>query len=371
MAIGSVPAFPRGDTAQLSRLVVPEGAVRTRAGDPARDASPEARRAEIRTAQTLARFGVADARQVPATAVTVRHGDTLEALATRYGTTVDQLARLNPDVHNLDDLRVGQTLNVPTNRQVVQVQPGDTLTAIADRYGVDVAQLAAANGIADPDSIQAGQRIAIVPRTPVGLDRDAEVRGYIADMQAIRADWPNLTAAQRLERVEAALNERLAAAGVPPIRLTAGADGNASGVYDFTTHSIGVDADLLNQPRITDDQLRGLADTVYHEGRHAEQWFDMARVRIAQGQDVGELGLPDSVIAAARDAPRLDPASAHGRFVTAMYDSVYGAGGADRNDVLGRLNDGDDDVYELYRALPEEADAWRVGGKVENLWPRS
>jgi hypothetical protein len=39
--------------------------------------------------------------------------------------------------------------------------------------------------------------------------------------------------------------------------------------------------------------------------------------------------------------------------------------------VLNKLSGGDYSVYEDYRALPEEADAWRVGGKVENLWPRS
>ena len=47
------------------------------------------------------------------------------------------------------------------------VQEGDTLSAIAERFHVDVAQLASANGITDPDDIQAGQPLA-VPRAGAG-----------------------------------------------------------------------------------------------------------------------------------------------------------------------------------------------------------
>jgi len=41
------------------------------------------------------------------------------------------------------------------------VQEGDTLSAIAARFGLDVGELAAANGIANPDDIRAGDAIAI------------------------------------------------------------------------------------------------------------------------------------------------------------------------------------------------------------------
>ena len=332
---------------------------------------PEVRSAQIADLQARARFDTANSVRVPSTTITVQRGDTLESLASRYGTTIDQLARLNPDVRNLDDLRAGATLKVPTNPQVVQVQPGDTLAAMAERYGVTVNQLASANGITNPNAMQAGQRIAIVPANPTGLDSNAQVRAYIDAMQELKADWPKLTPAERLDRLSASINDRLQAQGIPPIMLAPDASGNASGVYDFSTHSIGIDSGLLSQKAVSDDQLRGLANTLYHEGRHAEQWFNMARVQIAAGQDPADIGLPQNVLDAAAAAPRLDPKSTEGKFFGAMYESVYGAGGADRNETLGKLNGGDYSVYEDYRALPEEADAWRVGGKVENLWPRS
>jgi LysM repeat protein len=41
------------------------------------------------------------------------------------------------------------------------VKPGDTLTAIAKRYGTTAAAIAATNGIADPNKIRAGQALSI------------------------------------------------------------------------------------------------------------------------------------------------------------------------------------------------------------------
>jgi len=41
------------------------------------------------------------------------------------------------------------------------VQEGDTLAAIAQRFGTTVSALQAANGIEDPDEIIIGQRLVI------------------------------------------------------------------------------------------------------------------------------------------------------------------------------------------------------------------
>lgn len=310
----------------------------------------------------------ASAAQVPSTAITVAAGDTIGKLAQDYGTTVEQLRQLNPDIRDLNDIRVGDRINVPTNRQVIEVQPGDTLQALAERYGVSTEQLQKANGIADPDAIQAGQRLVVVPPVTYGLDRDAAVKAYIDAVRGLREEWPNLSPAERLEKLGDALNTQLRAAGVPEVRVLAGGVGTANGVYDFTANAIRLDPGMLQADAISDGQLREVADTLYHEGRHAEQWHDMARVAVARGGDPADLGITSANAQAARDAPALDLDSERGRFATAMFESVYGTGAQDRNAVLSNITA---DNYEQYRALPEEADAWRVGGKVLNLWPRS
>jgi LysM repeat protein len=45
------------------------------------------------------------------------------------------------------------------------VQPGDSLSAIAERFGVSVDEIAAANGITDVDTITAGDTL-VIPRGP-------------------------------------------------------------------------------------------------------------------------------------------------------------------------------------------------------------
>lgn len=73
---------------------------------------------------------------------TVRPGDTLYAIASRYNTTVDVIKRLNNLTSNV--LSVGQVLRIPSsNNEDVSsstyiVKPGDTLYAIASRYHTTV-----------------------------------------------------------------------------------------------------------------------------------------------------------------------------------------------------------------------------------------
>ena len=50
--------------------------------------------------------------------------------------------------------------------EVYEVQPGDGLAKIAEQFGVTIDALMVANGITDPDHIEAGQKLNIPPPTP-------------------------------------------------------------------------------------------------------------------------------------------------------------------------------------------------------------
>ena len=104
----------------------------------------------------------------------VRLGETLFSLAQHYGTTVEAIVQTN---HIADPrwIHIGQRLLIssagdsplPTSStQIHIVQPGETLTRIASRYGTTVSAIVAANGIADPSLIFAGQRLAIPGSAP-------------------------------------------------------------------------------------------------------------------------------------------------------------------------------------------------------------
>ncbi|MDY7102888.1 MAG: LysM domain-containing protein [Actinomycetota bacterium] len=58
------------------------------------------------------------------------------------------------------------TTSTTTATSTYVVQSGDTLGAIAARFGVSVDAIAQANGITDPNAIQVNQELTIPPATP-------------------------------------------------------------------------------------------------------------------------------------------------------------------------------------------------------------
>ncbi|MET8677988.1 LysM peptidoglycan-binding domain-containing protein [Streptomyces sp. NPDC004647] len=95
---------------------------------------------------------------------TVKSGDTLTAIAARFGTTVDQLVKWNK-IPNPDLINVGLRLIVAKadspHETYYTVKSGDTLTAIAARFGTTVDQLVKWNKIPNPDLIKVGQRLIV------------------------------------------------------------------------------------------------------------------------------------------------------------------------------------------------------------------
>ncbi len=100
---------------------------------------------------------------------TVQAGETLSAIAQRYGVSTQAITSAN-NIENASLIYVGQRLVIPgVEAEVDTSQPaavhvvsaGETLAAIAARYGVTVQALAEANGISDPSRIVTGQRLTI------------------------------------------------------------------------------------------------------------------------------------------------------------------------------------------------------------------
>jgi len=114
-----------------------------------------------------AALGWAGAGTPPAPAVgsvTVQSGDSLWAIAQRYGTTVKALAAANGLTSNR--LRPGSTLTLPTGSDASPdtyiVQPGDTLYGIALAFNLSVEDLIAYNHLSG-SVIHAGQTLALRP----------------------------------------------------------------------------------------------------------------------------------------------------------------------------------------------------------------
>lgn len=103
--------------------------------------------------------------QAPATSTyTVQSGDTLSSIASKFGTSYQALASLN-GISNPNLIYVGQALRVNgsanTGSVYYTVRSGDNLSAIASRYGTSYQSIASLNGLANPNLIYAGQTLKI------------------------------------------------------------------------------------------------------------------------------------------------------------------------------------------------------------------
>lgn len=101
-------------------------------------------------------------------AYTVRNGDTLWSIASRFGLAPSTLVWAN-SLTNADVLVVGQPLVIPpVNGTLHRVEQGDTLEGIAERYGVKVDQIVgfAANGLGGGSAAIPGTDLVIPGGTP-------------------------------------------------------------------------------------------------------------------------------------------------------------------------------------------------------------
>lgn len=98
----------------------------------------------------------------PARSVKVVQGDTLEAIAARYGVSVQELMRLNR-ITKPEELQIGQPLKLPPSKGLVQVRAGDTLALLAARHGTTVAALQKANPGLKPDQLKVGAWLKLPP----------------------------------------------------------------------------------------------------------------------------------------------------------------------------------------------------------------
>lgn len=103
--------------------------------------------------------------QAPATSTyTVQSGDTLSSIAAKFGTSYQTLASLN-GISNPNLIYVGQTLRVngsaSTGSVYYTVRVGDNLSSIASRYGTNYQSIASLNGLTNPNLIYAGQTLKI------------------------------------------------------------------------------------------------------------------------------------------------------------------------------------------------------------------
>jgi hypothetical protein len=191
-----------------------------------------------------------------------------------------------------------------------------------------------------------------------GLATEAAQESFAKDYLGM--DWSKLTTPQQKGKgILDHINKQLKAAGVPEVGMNIEDLGGDSGRFSFSNWFIRMDTAFLGKATYTQGQLDDFANTIIHEARHAEQWYNMAQRLAGEGKTAAQIEAKMSIpekIAKAAVADHIKKNTAKSLVVKGMYESVYGSGSAHRSKVLGPTG-----TYAEYKNLPEENDAWRVG----------
>ena len=125
--------------------------------------------------------GVAEVAPKPPpgfTTHTLREGESLSILASRYDLTLEALIGANPDLSSLDRLPAGIELLVPPSAGlVVTLQAGESVTELLAAYGVSPLSVVKANKLTSPGDLTPGTLLFLPGVQPeAALARLAQVR---------------------------------------------------------------------------------------------------------------------------------------------------------------------------------------------------
>ncbi len=259
-----------------------------------------------------------------------------------------------------------------------------------------------------------------------GIGSSVAVGRFVTAAKEVQSNWGELAPEARADGLATAANAELSAVGVPETANELEDLGHQNGHLSFTTWTLTLGEQVFSEPTIDDAKAAAVADTVYHESRHAEQWHRMARHMAGTGQEAAAIARAMAIparIATDAAANPISGDSTEANEAEAWYENVYGSGRDARGEVLRGLRtlratldekrealriaeaaykavEDDDSVeadektrlleawqaafaawetardaqqanYDRYRALAEEADAWAVGDAVSSAYSAS
>lgn len=245
------------------------------------------------------------------------------------------------------------------------------------------------------------------PRVPEALEKQTELgltAKKAAKTRGMGLLWTLMTREQRAAKLLEIVNERLSAGGIPTIKGFKWSGGPGA-FFDFRDWKFALNEASLKAWVHTDEDFAKLIETAYHEARHSEQWFQMARYKAGSmfswetSADIAtQMGIPQDIADAAAKVP-LKFGTPEYTEASNLYISIYGTVGkaarekvladlktwtaklaADRATVAqlkkagaaaGSIQSAEAQLaateasynaaYKAYQNLPEEADAWKVG----------
>jgi hypothetical protein len=235
---------------------------------------------------------------------------------------------------------------------------------------------------------------AVISRKETGLADAAAVTRFVGEGRKLKANWVKLATPEARAKclTDAALAE-LKTLKVPDYAVSVEDLGTNSGRFSFSVWTMRIGKDPFSGPLPTDAAIADLADTVLHESRHCEQWFRMARFQAGAGKTSAEIATDTQIPPRICDEAVKQPLSAAGVELTEAqgwwktltdlpvlrqaYETAataleqVKANAASTKEQKDKATKDRDDAFAAYQAvrakyvaLPEEADAWKLGAAV-------
>jgi LysM repeat protein len=186
----------------------------------------------------------------------VKPGDTLTGIAREFDTTITELSKINPSL-NPDRIYPGQTIDIGEPRPEVRfsLERGDTLIAVAERYGVSSRDLTRWNATVKRGGAKPGTEIRLYTRVPVSpsaavgptnrgrLENGVLLpphRGYVIRSKARAYGTEETTRwiVDAFDSVNARFKTR------KTVRIHDISDRNGGRIHDHKSHQNGRDADI-------------------------------------------------------------------------------------------------------------------------------
>ena len=267
----------------------------------------------------------------------------------------DRTSQQHPQVH--DRAGAERPAAVPPLPALLRVADGATLARAA-------IAMQRTHGNAAVASVLAREPVAYArpPRPQDGLADSGAVSRLAEAGERLGRDWLGLaTPEARAGVLLDAANAELRALGIPEVGIGP-VDRKVDALFDYKSWTMKVDFSALEAASAT-DVLKPLVETFAHETRHSDQWFRVARLLAGRRMDARSIALdmliPDGVARAAHRRP-LDPESPEAAEADAWYESVYGAGQAERKRVLDRIPEAAEAMHEATREYEEARQALRA-----------
>jgi hypothetical protein len=221
--------------------------------------------------------------------------------------------------------------------------PGTAPSGLSGRHTSASGALAAEEG-------QQGMRLRAAQEGGPALSPSVKATSALAqEVSGVVKSWKDVPAFKRPSELEPLINKTLKSKGVPPVRVIRG-KGNS---FDQKTWTIELDeaffADEIDQ-KVFDEMVHSL----YHEGDHADLYFQVARAKANDFGSADELAKAMFMtegeapkVASQAFANKMEKTAPQFSEMKAHWENIYGKGGTDRARVINEMLESDRELTGL------------------------